>query len=117
MVPNSPLQEEHLLTLLLLVSLFKGTGRNRHGGLDGSSWCVATSLDAMVELLLTCFDLTVQSSWCNPLVIFLSLDLGLAVRLTLSSWKSIYGSLTPGEPNTIQEEDECGDFGVVLTEF
>lgn len=62
-VPNSPLQEEHLLALLLLASLFKGTGRNRRGGLDGSSWSVATSLDAMVELLLTCFDLTVQSSW------------------------------------------------------
>lgn len=52
MVPNSPLQEQHLLALLLLASLFKGTGRSSHGGLDGSSWCVATSLDAMVELLL-----------------------------------------------------------------
>lgn len=68
MVPNSPLQEQHLLALLLLASLFKGIGRSSHGGLDESSWCVATSLDAMVELLLarktlTCFDLTVQSSW------------------------------------------------------
>lgn len=50
-------------------------------------------------------------------VVFPSLDLGLAVRLILSSWKSIYGSLTPGEPNTMQEGNACGDFGVVLTEF
>lgn len=68
MVPNSPPQERHLLALLLLAYLCKGTGRNSHGGLDGSSWCVATSLDAMVELLLArktlnCFDLTAQSSW------------------------------------------------------